>query len=644
MSLRHILTLVILCSALVPAVIVGTGLIEEHSQYLKEQKESKILNSTLGIERTLTQELTNITNLSQWFSKDRLLIAGTENILFSSLIWQKIETFKQLSGHITATFILDKEFVPIFENNGSLYHLEKSNLLQEIKQNLSLFEHGLSYHREFIDPELVVEGGQKGVAIVTPLFTYTLRKGAVGQGSVYEPQGYLIVLVSYQEMKTLAQPFLFEDESVEFNYTNTHSLDNLLVSVDSEKFATPIQLDVVQHFSDFNRTQEIIDSRNQLYRGIAVTILLILGVAYLASRWLVQPIKQLEKLVISYRNGKRPESISKQIKFAEFHMLVALVDSLWLTVRRQVKELESRNQDLSIANEQVNESNRKLEEFNFSLERSVKEKTHDLQVHLELEEAYQKRLLKLLDFFSNQATINYRAIPTVCNQFLLSLFGNEAVKLTFETPTDEAISITTNQGKTGAYFLGSDSLDQEQDRILIQIFLRQMQAWLELEDFARRDKLSNCLNRKAFDEDFDYARILVNSSQCKTLSLLMIDINGLKELNDSYGHELGDKLIARVAELLEEQVHFESNVYRLGGDEFAVIALDYSLVELEQLSYRLEQVQHEQWIELGNSEVYPVHFSIGVSSSENEPVDKLLFHADTAMYRSKRSYYRARSN
>ncbi|MEF1288263.1 GGDEF domain-containing protein [Vibrio sp. M260118] len=644
MSLRHILTLVILCSALVPAVIVGTGLIEEHAQYLKEQKEAKILNTTLGIEKTLTQELTNITNLSQWFSKDRLLIAGTENILFSSLIWQKIETFKQLSGHITATFILDKEFVPIFENNGSLYHLEKSGLLRDIEQNISLFEHGLNYHQEYIDQQLVVEGGQKGVAIVTPLFTYTLRKGAVGQGSVYEPQGYLIVLVSYQEMKTLAQPFLFEDESVEFNYVNTDLNDNLLVSVDNEKFATPLRLGVAQYFSDFNRTQEMIDTRNQLYRGIGATILLILGVAFLASRWLVQPIKQLEKLVISYRNGKRPESISKRIKFAEFRMLVALVDSLWLTVRRQVKELESRNKELLTANEQVNESNRKLEEFNLSLERSVKEKTHDLQVHLDLEEAYQKRLLRLLDFFSNQATINYRAIPTVCNQFLLSLFDNEEVKLTFEMPTNGAIAITTNQGKTCAYFRGSDSLNQDQDRLLIQIFLRQMQAWLELEDFARRDKLTKCLNRKAFDEDLDYARLLLNNHQCQTLSLLMIDINGLKKLNDSYGHESGDELIARVAELVEEQVQFESNVYRLGGDEFAVIAIDCSSAELEQLSYRLEHAQHEQCIELGNGETYPVHFSIGVSSSENEPVDKLLFHADTAMYRSKRAYYRARSS
>ncbi|UPQ87993.1 sensor domain-containing diguanylate cyclase [Vibrio sinaloensis] len=644
MSLRHILTLVILCSALIPALIVGTGLINDHSQYLHQQKEAKIVNTILGIEKTLTQELQTIINLSAWFSKDRLLIAGTENILFSSLIWQKIESFKKLSGNITATFVLDKEWQPVFENNGSLYHLERSQLLENIKQQTLQFEQGLAYHSKYEEPNLVVEGGQQGVAIVTPLFTYTLRTGAVDEGSVYEPQGYLIVLVSYQQMQALSKPFLFEDESVTFDYIERQTSDNLVVSIDSEQFARPLRLDVTQQFSDITRTQEMIDSRNQLYRNIAVTMLFIVAVALLASRWLVRPIKLLEQLVISYRNGARPEHISKRIKFSEFRMLVALVDSLWLTVRRQVKQLEKRNQDLLFANDQVKESNRKLEEFNLSLERSVKDKTHDLQALLQREEAYQKRLLRLLDFFSQRANINYRAIPTVCNQFLLGLFESESLKVTFDKPEYEALGIKNNQQQTFAYLLGIESLASDQDRLLIQIFLRQLQAWLELEDFARRDKLSNCLNRKAFDEDLEHARIQTKENRWSSLALLIIDINGLKALNDNYGHERGDELIGRVAELLEVQIASHGNVYRLGGDEFAVIVPNCPNLELNQLQQTLIQAQNDQWIELGKGEVYPVHFSIGVSSSESEPIDKLLSYADSDMYRSKRSYYRTQQS
>lgn len=87
------------------------------------------------------------------------------------------------------------------------------------------------------------------------------------------------------------------------------------------------------------------------------------------------------------------------------------------------------------------------------------------------------------------------------------------------------------------------------------------------EHISARDSLTGLYNRKFIEEEMSR----YNVKRQLPLSLIMADVNGLKMVNDTYGHEMGDKLLIRAAKLLEESCREEDLISRWGGDEFVVL-------------------------------------------------------------------------
>ena len=111
-------------------------------------------------------------------------------------------------------------------------------------------------------------------------------------------------------------------------------------------------------------------------------------------------------------------------------------------------------------------------------------------------------------------------------------------------------------------------------------------------------------------------------------SIFIIDANGLKYINDNYGHEMGDEAITRCGTLLLRAVGKKGLVYRTGGDEFVCM----SPVSFE------EQIRHEIELEASKYNGYP--FSVAVGFSHHEPgdvpdIDEMIEKADKAMYENK---------
>ncbi len=104
-------------------------------------------------------------NLTRWYSKDRLLVQGMDNVLYSSIIWQMIETFEELAVNVSTTYIIDKNWQPMYESNGSVYHLENSKLLTKIRAAEDIYKQGKMYHSTYFDEGLVLNGGK----VVSPL-------------------------------------------------------------------------------------------------------------------------------------------------------------------------------------------------------------------------------------------------------------------------------------------------------------------------------------------------------------------------------------------------------------------------------------------------------------------------------------------
>lgn len=152
-------------------------------------------------------------------------------------------------------------------------------------------------------------------------------------------------------------------------------------------------------------------------------------------------------------------------------------------------------------------------------------------------------------------------------------------------------------------------------------------------DQARRDALSGAFNRRAFEEDW---QDVANSEQCRGCNLILFDCDHFKAINDTYGHPVGDAVIAGIAECLRQALRSNDKLYRIGGDEFATLLRDTHLHAAEAIAERcLEHVLAHDFQQHGVAE--PVTISIGLAHAAcKQDLTELQKRADLAMYTAKR--------
>ncbi len=154
---------------------------------------------------------------------------------------------------------------------------------------------------------------------------------------------------------------------------------------------------------------------------------------------------------------------------------------------------------------------------------------------------------------------------------------------------------------------------------------------------ANFDLLTGLPNRRLFQDRIEQGLHKTARSDT-TLALLSLDIDNFKAVNDSLGHQLGDKLLAEAAVRMSHCVRETDTLARLGGDEFVVIMseLDEPTRNIQHVSDRILEVMSEPF-ELGHSTAY-VSASIGVTIFPDDATDieGLMRNADSAMYVAKR--------
>ena len=152
---------------------------------------------------------------------------------------------------------------------------------------------------------------------------------------------------------------------------------------------------------------------------------------------------------------------------------------------------------------------------------------------------------------------------------------------------------------------------------------------------AYRDTLTNLPNRLLFVDRLEQAVIRAERSRT-SMALMLIDIDDFKLVNDSFGHEAGDKLIRAVGELISKSLRRADTIARLGGDEFAVIIEGISSPEdAISIADNLTTIL-EHNVRLDDQETY-TSASIGISiyPDDGKEPRALLKNADTAMFRAK---------
>ena len=185
----------------------------------------------------------------------------------------------------------------------------------------------------------------------------------------------------------------------------------------------------------------------------------------------------------------------------------------------------------------------------------------------------------------------------------------------------------------------STSTIQVEDRWVQVRTAERSDGWVAMLDditpqhrLATRDALTGLANRAAFD---DRLRSQLASPAHAPVSVVFIDLDEFKAVNDRHGHAAGDRVLQLVAERLRSEVRPDDVVARIGGDEFAVVCGDLRPESAERLCERLASAM-EQPFEVDGASVR-VGASVGSATSPPAPSDPagLLAAADRVMYESK---------
>lgn len=166
---------------------------------------------------------------------------------------------------------------------------------------------------------------------------------------------------------------------------------------------------------------------------------------------------------------------------------------------------------------------------------------------------------------------------------------------------------------------------------------------LDLKHAAERDPLTGVFNRGRLDAELASAVRRRKQNSVMEFAVLMIDVIGLKEVNDKYGHEAGDVLIRETAVALKKLCRATDAFGRYGGDEFVVICHGSSRNDAEGLRDRIKRKVAGRKIRVpdgGQGEAaVSLELSIGLASSSHIEPEKVLAAADEAMYRDKAKWY-----
>jgi diguanylate cyclase (GGDEF)-like protein len=167
--------------------------------------------------------------------------------------------------------------------------------------------------------------------------------------------------------------------------------------------------------------------------------------------------------------------------------------------------------------------------------------------------------------------------------------------------------------------------------VLGAIFVQMFESERFMQHLSQRDPLTSLLNRRGFEE-LSAAELQRAVRYDRPIAFALLDVDRFKQVNDQYGHTVGDRVLRIVSEELLK-LRTSDLAVRLGGDEFGLLMPETDDAGAEQLVSRLRQRIHQRMFEQG----WPVTISAGVASSERcrRRLPDLMAEADTRMYECK---------
>ena len=216
----------------------------------------------------------------------------------------------------------------------------------------------------------------------------------------------------------------------------------------------------------------------------------------------------------------------------------------------------------------------------------------------------------------------------------------------FSAELPETISLagaTVPHADSAQFIFYSTSRPDPKERQLLNYCLQHLNKrveearnWEKLEKANRLDSLTSLNNRRCFDEIMNKESKRADRYQHPT-SLIMLDLDHFKKVNDNFGHQTGDLVLRTLGKILLEEVRQCDTPCRYGGEEFAIILPETGLGEAIRIAERIRQTIEQENIVTHNNIHLRITASFGIASTEEKQSIDLIEAADQALYHAKKS-------
>ncbi len=225
------------------------------------------------------------------------------------------------------------------------------------------------------------------------------------------------------------------------------------------------------------------------------------------------------------------------------------------------------------------------------------------------------------------------------NQASLSLFA--------ETRPDLHLFPIGAAGDFQGFLISSRTATSEQAEEALMVLatllssaLRQYRLNARLHQLAHLDSVTGLPNRHLFNACYkDRLANFAPADESTHFGVFVVDLNGLKFMNDHYGHQYGDQMLLEVARALKKAARANDTVARVGGDEFYLLLEQANESVCAAFAERLKNQCRDLHMMIDGQKL-PVSFSMGFASTDKDSLKNLLLLADERMYNAKKQHYR----
>jgi methyl-accepting chemotaxis protein len=159
---------------------------------------------------------------------------------------------------------------------------------------------------------------------------------------------------------------------------------------------------------------------------------------------------------------------------------------------------------------------------------------------------------------------------------------------------------------------------------------------IHFQEISQIDYLTNVLNRRAFFDEAEQYFAYAHRNNL-TVALLMMDIDHFKDVNDTYGHEAGDKVLKKVASIVKSSIRKEDLFGRIGGEEFCVSLLNTDMARVKNVANKIVNAIRESSVIYEDKEIkFTLSIGIYIVSDYSEEFREALNKSDNALYKAKK--------